>query len=97
MLALEIFGLGAYQCGRIIGYGQGFKLLFEVGLKMISVMTDSRTVRSCIRNIIGMENKVKSKGISEMIVKRRLGIIREIINKFGIVLKVKLVKTVEYG
>ena len=46
-------------------------------------------------SVIDKRNRVRTKGAAEMLVKRRLGMISDIITKYGLNVKVRIVPSVE--
>lgn len=58
-------------------------------------MTDSATVCSWMKLTLSEEKKVKTKGAAEILVKRRLGILKSMIQELGLNVNVKLVKSGE--
>ena len=67
---------------------KGVNLALKWGLKNIELRTDSVTVHGWVNTVITEEKRVRTKGASEMVVKRRLGILRDLINEFGLTMKV---------
>ena len=74
---------------------KGINLCSSWDLKDITVMTDSATVCSWIKLTLSEEKKVKTKGAAEILVKRRLGILKSLIEELGLSVNVKLVKSGE--
>ncbi|CAE1318271.1 unnamed protein product [Acanthosepion pharaonis] len=70
---------------------KGVKLALKWGLKEIEIRTDSVTVRSWISLRITGEKRIRTKGAAELIIMRRLGILREIIDEFNLKLSVTFV------
>ena len=59
---------------------KGVNLSIKWGLTTIRVITDSDTVAGCIRIIsLSGEKMMKAKGAADLLVKRRLGVIRDLI------------------
>ena len=55
--------------------------------------TDSATVLSWMQLTLSEERKVKTRGAAEVIVKRRLGILKSLVDELGLVLEVIKVPT----
>ena len=72
---------------------KGINLGVKWGLNDITVMTDSATVCGWIRNTLSEEKRVKSKGAAEMLVKRRLGVLKSMIDELGLFVRVELVRS----
>lgn len=66
---------------------KGLSLALKWGLQDVEVKTDSATVFGWLKSVVTAENRVRTKGVAEIIVKRRLGIIRELIEEFGTTLR----------
>ena len=72
---------------------KGINLALKWGLRTIEIKTDSVTVHGWMKSVITEERRLRTKGAAEMIVKRRLGILRDLINEFGLKLSVTIVPT----
>ena len=72
---------------------KGINLALKWGLQNVDIKTDSATVYGWMKAVITEENRVHTKGAAEMIVKRRLGILRDLIKEFELTLTVTLVPT----
>ena len=70
---------------------KGLNLALKWGIRDITLCTDSATVLSWVTSIITAERRVKTKGASEMVVKRRLGTVRELLEEFKLNLHVQFV------
>lgn len=57
---------------------KGVNLAVKWDLREVEVRTDSATVVGWLKSISSAENRVRTKGASEIIVKRRLGILQEL-------------------
>ena len=75
------------------GVLKGINLAVKWGLTKITVKTDSATVLSWIQLTLSEERKVKTRGAAEVIVKRRLGILKSLVDELGLVLEVIKVPT----
>ena len=65
------------------------------GFKTFTLAIDSLTVLNWMDNTVDARNRVKTKGAAEMLVKRRLGVIRDTIAEFGLRVSVRFVSTTE--
>ena len=72
---------------------KGINLGLKWGFRSIELKTDSATVYSWIKSVITEEKRVHTKGAGEMIVKRRLGILKEFLQEFELELQVTIVPT----
>lgn len=70
---------------------KGINLALKWGLQNVEVRTDSATVFSWIQSEATGERRVKTKGAAEMLVKRRLMMLRELIREFDLQLRVTIV------
>ncbi|KAG1706946.1 hypothetical protein GQR58_003572 [Nymphon striatum] len=74
---------------------RGINLAISWGFKTFTVATDSRTVISWMDNTVEGHRRVRTKGASEMLIKRRFGVIRDTITEFGLTVTVRFVSTTE--
>ena len=72
---------------------KGINLCAKWGLQKVEVVTDSATVYGWINLTLTEEKKVKTKGAAEMLVKRRLGILKSLIQELSLQVTVRLVKS----
>ncbi|GAB1600005.1 hypothetical protein Ahia01_000278000, partial [Argonauta hians] len=70
---------------------KGVNLAIRWGLRDLEVRTDSATVHGWVRSTVTMESRVRTKGAAEMLIKRRLGILSELVTEFGLSLRVTFV------
>ncbi|XP_068233538.1 uncharacterized protein [Palaemon carinicauda] len=70
---------------------KGVNLAIRWGLESIEVRTDSATVGAWLKFIVSAEKRVDTKGAAEMIIKRRLGTLKELITEFGLNIVVQMV------
>ena len=68
-------------------------LAVKWGLRNIELVTDSTTVFSWMNSVITEENRVRTTGASEMIIKRCLGVVKE--REFNLVLTINLFRLIE--
>jgi hypothetical protein len=67
---------------------KGVSLAAKWGLHQVEIVTDSATVVGWLHAVLFDSHKVKSHGISEMLVKRRLAVVKEICNEYSMEVKV---------
>ncbi|XP_076049389.1 uncharacterized protein LOC143030071 [Oratosquilla oratoria] len=72
---------------------KGTNLALKWGLREIEIRTDSATVAGWMSSVLTAEKKVRTKGAAEILVKRRLGILRELIDEFGMKIRVRKVSS----
>lgn len=72
---------------------KGFNLALKWNVDTVLVKTDSATVCSWLRSVLTGEFRVKVSGMSEMLVKRRLSVLHELIKEYGLVVEVELVQS----
>lgn len=70
---------------------KGVNLGIKWGLRTITVVTDSATVSGWIRVTLSEEKRVKTGGAAEILVKRRLGTLKALVEELGITIEVRLV------
>lgn len=74
---------------------KGMNMGVKWSLRKISVYTDSATVYGWVRSAIEDGKRPKVNGLGEMLVRRRLGMIAELIEAYGLLLDIKLVRSCE--
>ena len=72
---------------------KGLNLALKWGIKSVRLMTDSATVHGWVNSTLTKEKKVKTKGAAEMMVKRRLGVLEELIAEFDLDVIITYVQT----
>ena len=72
---------------------KGINLCVKWGVIDIIVKTDSATVRGWLELTMSEERRVKTTGAAELLIKRRLGILKELIRELGLTVTVDLVKS----
>ena len=72
---------------------KGVNLAIKWGLNSVELRIDSATVGAWLTTVISGEKRVHTKGAAEMIIKRRLGNLKDIIAEFGLDIVVSLVPT----
>ncbi len=74
---------------------KGLNLALSWGLKIIEVRSDSATVCGWLASVIEDSHRPRTNGLSEMIVKRRLGIIGELLEEYRLQVTVVQVSSAE--
>ena len=77
------------------GVLKGVNLAVKWGLSEIEVMTDSVTVQRWIELTLSEERRIKTKGAAEIVIKRRLGVLKSLIEELGLTISVKAVSSQE--
>ena len=72
---------------------KGINLGVKWGMRDITILTDSATVCGWVKTTMTEEKRVKSKGAAEMLVKRRLGVLKSMIEELGLSIRVQFVKS----
>ena len=72
---------------------KGVNLAVKWGLSEITVVTDSATVYSWINLSLTEERRIKSKGAAEILVKRRLGVLKNLVEELNLTIEVILVSS----
>ena len=67
---------------------KGVNLGLQWGLKEIKLMTDSVTVCEWIKTTLSEERKIKTKGAAEVLIKRRLGVLKSLVEELDLVIEV---------
>ena len=62
---------------------KGVNLALKWNIRRLQIMTDSTTVFGWLKCIIQNSKRVKTKGVAEMLVKRRLGVIKQLSVEYG--------------
>ena len=72
---------------------KGINLALKWGLHEVELKTDSATVAAWIKSEVTGDKRVKTKGAAEMLVKRRLGTLGDLLKEFNLKLTVTLVSS----
>ena len=72
---------------------RGLNMSIKWGFKEIRVMTDSATVFGWIRAIVEKSHNVKTSALSEILIRRRLSILKDVITENSLNIKVQLVRS----
>ncbi len=72
---------------------KGVNLAIKWTVNVLEVMTDSATVFSWVKAVVARDRRVKTTGSAEMLIKRRLAVLMDIISEFGLTLSVTLVRS----
>ena len=70
---------------------RGVNVDLKWGLREIEVVTDSATVCGWVRLMLSEEKKIKTKGMKEILVKRRIGVLKNLIEDLQLGLTITLV------
>lgn len=70
---------------------RGVNLAVKWGFKTFVIMTDSATVKGWITSILTGDRRVKTHGIAEMIVRRRLSIVQDLVAEYGLEVTIELI------
>ena len=74
---------------------RGLSLAVDWQVKRVRLMTDSKTVASWLREVIGNVRRTRTKGLHEVLVQRRLQIVADLVDTTGLVVSVEWVLTAE--
>ena len=72
---------------------KGLNLALKWSMTSVEIMTDSLTVMSWLRSVITEDHRVKTHGAAEMLVKRRLGVFRDLLSEFQLTVTVTFTKS----
>lgn len=75
--------------------GRGVNLAIAWGFEAFTLAVDSLTVVSWMNSVIDKRNRVRTKCVAEMLVKRRLGVIGDVITEYELDVTVRVVPSVE--
>ena len=74
---------------------KGVNLAVAWGIQDLEVMTDSSSVYSWVKNMITEKSRLRTHGMGEALVRRRLGLLSDIINECAIKITPVLVKSLD--
>ena len=74
---------------------KGLNLIISWKMKKVTLMTDSRTVYHWVVATLSGKARVKTKASSEMLIRRRLETLRDIVNEYNLSLAVECVSSVD--
>ena len=74
---------------------KGINLAISWGMRNIQVMTDSASVYHWVSDVLSSKARVKTKASSEMLIRRRLSLIKSLVEEYQLQLSIKLVKSAE--
>ncbi|KAF2347666.1 Integrase catalytic core [Trinorchestia longiramus] len=72
---------------------EGVNLALKWGITSIELRIDSATVAAWLQSVVSAERRIHTKGAAEMLIKRRLGNLREMMIEFGLKIQISLVPT----
>ena len=72
---------------------KGVNLAVKWGLKDLKVMTDSATVLSWLNSVIVDDRRVKVAGMAEMLVRRRLSVVQEMMEEYSLTIVAEYVQS----
>lgn len=74
---------------------KGINLAVKWSISNLEIMTDSVTVYGWLRSSLQESHKIKTRGMNEMLVKRRLAVVKELIKEYGVNVQVRWVKSAD--
>lgn len=74
---------------------KGINMALRWNVKSITLYVDSATVNGWLQSVLNNTHRIKTSGLSEMLIKRRLSIFSETVHAYNLNLTVKLVKSHE--
>lgn len=89
----KVSDFGHINVAELEAVMKGVNLAIKWGITEIEIMTDSATVAGWVKTVLSEEKRVQTKGASELIVKRRLGILKNLISEFELDVSITLVPT----
>ena len=70
---------------------KGVNLAIKWGLTSIQIITDSATVQGWVKLVLSEEKRVKTKGAAEILIQRKLGVLRDLIDELDLTVTIKCV------
>ena len=70
---------------------QGINLAIRWNLEIVEVVTDSATVRGWMTSVLTGSHRVRTHGLAEMLIKRRLALVAELIEAYSLSVSIRLV------
>ena len=70
---------------------RGLNLVIAWDFKKVKVITDSKTVFNWLHSVVTDENRVKTNALSDVLIKRRLGLIRDLVQECSLEMETELV------
>ena len=67
---------------------KGLNLAIKWGLKDVELCTDSATVHGWLRSVVHDTHRPRTRGLSEMVIKRRLAVVGELLVEYGVTVSV---------
>lgn len=74
---------------------KGVNLAIAWGIRELEIMTDSSTVHGWITNLITDKSRLRSHGMGEALIRRRLGLLADTISECGVQVTIVLVKSLD--
>lgn len=75
--------------------GRGINLAITWGFKTFTIATDSKTVMSWLDNTVEGRDRVRTKGAAQMLIRRRLMVIKQVITEYQLSVEFRCVPTAE--
>ena len=72
---------------------KGLTLALKWGFRQVQLVTDSATVHGWVQSVLKDERRPRVSGLSEMVVRRRLGLLEQIRDEYSVELAIVLVKS----
>lgn len=72
---------------------KGVNMALKWDLREITLITDSATVYGWVNATLTEEKRIRTKGAAEMLVKRRLGTLKNLINEFNLKIRIEHIPT----
>ena len=74
---------------------KGVNLAIKWGLRKIEILTDSVTVKSWVSSVVNDSHRPRVSGLSEMVNRRRLSVVSDLIREYGLELSISYVPSQE--
>ena len=89
----KVADVGHINVAELDAVLKGVNLALRWDLTSIQIMTDSATVLSWLRSILEGDFRIKVAGMSEMLVKRRLSVVKQLVDELGLSIELTYVES----
>lgn len=72
---------------------KGVNMALKWELTILEILTDSKTVEKWLQSVIDEDRRISTHGLGEMLVRRRLGLLRNLMNEYDITMSVNFVRS----
>ena len=83
-----------YNVAELDAIIKGINLALKWKLQQMTLVTDSATVSGWLRSVLTGSHRARVSGIAELLVRRRLALVNELVKEFDLDITVQLVRSV---